>query len=402
VAPTGLFWMATSERERQRALELARALQQKESRDELGVGSVRDALANLLFPGTSTLHTRARYHLFVPWAYQAALARRGSGMPLAARVREEEARLIGALKDQGETRGLIGRDAGAAVKRMPSTLYWQGLHVWGIRRAGGPQRTVERMLSGQRAPVLRDEDGEPLDHGGTTVWHPNLPDPADDDREPTFRLTGQEADFLGERLYTEPGTRGTALAQLAGLEADHEDVAFVWEHPALGRLEPATRYAIEQGRRFSLLMHGAAWLYNVVLSEASGRPDREVHHRARFAEWADHVVDDIDVLTGWDLEELWAVAGSRAPAPTRGFVRGWRELLDRDGPHELVDRADARTLVTARERAMKGRNARTVNSKALHQWGGDSGTLALDYRWTTARGLIADIRLGLEGADAAD
>lgn len=391
--------MATSERERQRALQLARALQQKESRDELGVGSVRDALADLLFPGTSTLHTRARYHLFVPWAYQAALARRGSGIPVATRVREEEARLIGALKAHGETRGLIGRDSGAAVKRMPSTLYWQGLYVWGIRRAGGPQRTVERMLSGRRPPILRGDDGEILDHGPTTVWHPNLPD---DDREPTFELTGQEADFLAERLCTEPGTRGTALAQLAGLEADHEDVAFVWEHPALGRLQPATRNAIEQGRRFSLLMQGAAWLYNVVLSEAGGRPDRELHHRERFAEWADDATDDLDVLTGWDLDELWAVAGARALAPTRGFVRAWRALLHRDGPHALVDRADARTLVTNRERAMKGRNARTVNSKALDQWGGDSGTLALDYRWSTARGLIADIRLGLEGADAAD
>src|SRR4051794_23526754 len=132
----GLHWLASSERERQRALELARALRQRESRDELGIGSVRDALADLLFPGTSTLHTRARYHLFIPWAYQLGFAQRGSAS-LASHVRTQEAQLIAALKQSDDLRGLIGRDAGAALRRMPSALYWQGLHVWGIRRVGG-------------------------------------------------------------------------------------------------------------------------------------------------------------------------------------------------------------------------------------------------------------------------
>ena len=40
--------------------------QEKESRDELGLGSVRDSFADQLFPGTSTIQTRLRYTLFVP------------------------------------------------------------------------------------------------------------------------------------------------------------------------------------------------------------------------------------------------------------------------------------------------------------------------------------------------
>src|SRR4051794_22716051 len=106
---TGLHWLATSERERQQAFALARALQQKESRDELGIGTVRDALSDLLFPGTSTLHTRARYHLFIPWAYQSAVAH-GGHSSLGARVKANEAQLIAALRDAGDLQGLIGRD----------------------------------------------------------------------------------------------------------------------------------------------------------------------------------------------------------------------------------------------------------------------------------------------------
>jgi hypothetical protein len=33
------------------------------TRDELGIGSVRDAFAELLFPGTGAIMTRARYFL---------------------------------------------------------------------------------------------------------------------------------------------------------------------------------------------------------------------------------------------------------------------------------------------------------------------------------------------------
>jgi len=34
--------------------------------DELGIGVIRDAFADLLFPGISTIQTRAKYFLIVP------------------------------------------------------------------------------------------------------------------------------------------------------------------------------------------------------------------------------------------------------------------------------------------------------------------------------------------------
>jgi hypothetical protein len=399
----GMYWLATSERERQRALDLARALQQKESRDELGLGAVRDALADLLFPGTSTLHTRARYHFFVPWAYCEAAPRTGSGTTMAGRVRAAEARLIAALRQNGETSGLIGREAGAAVKRMPSTLYWQGLHVWGVRRAGGPQRAVERLLSGKRQ-IVRDDDGDALDGSGMAVWHPNLPGASDGyPADATFALNYEEADFLSERLRLEPGTYASALPELTRIAADHRTVEQIWEHPARGLLARHTQHAIEQGRRFSLLMNGASWLYNIVLAEQRGSADLATRHRDRFAAWADDAQAAGDDLVVWDLEELWTLTGTRVPFAARTFVRGWRELLRDYGPHALADRPEVRRWVIAREQAMKGRNARSINQKALEQWGGESATRPLDYRWSTARVLIADIRDGLEGgADAQD
>src|SRR4051795_2429609 len=106
----GLAWLAYSERERQQALDVSRALLQRESVDELGVGSIRDGISNLLFPGTSTLQTRARYFFFIPWAYQSV---RGVCSPQDVRrqVRRAEERLIEELIEHCPTDelGLIGR-----------------------------------------------------------------------------------------------------------------------------------------------------------------------------------------------------------------------------------------------------------------------------------------------------
>jgi len=74
--PSTLSWLDTSAEEQRRVRELIALYTQSESRDELGVGQIRDAFADGLFPGTSTIHTRARYFLFIPWLYQQGAATR--------------------------------------------------------------------------------------------------------------------------------------------------------------------------------------------------------------------------------------------------------------------------------------------------------------------------------------
>ena len=64
-----LSWIVFDEVERQGARRLMALFEEKESRDELGLGPIRDSIADHLFPGTSTIQTRVRYMLFVPWIY---------------------------------------------------------------------------------------------------------------------------------------------------------------------------------------------------------------------------------------------------------------------------------------------------------------------------------------------
>ena len=50
-------------------------------------GVIRDVFSDLLFPGISTIQTRARYFLIVPWIYQRHEKRRTSSACSRSRVR---------------------------------------------------------------------------------------------------------------------------------------------------------------------------------------------------------------------------------------------------------------------------------------------------------------------------
>jgi hypothetical protein len=66
-------------------LDVVDLFREHDTRDELGIGSVRDAFADMLFPGTSTIMTRARYFLLVPWTYQKLERQRVSSAEVPAK-----------------------------------------------------------------------------------------------------------------------------------------------------------------------------------------------------------------------------------------------------------------------------------------------------------------------------
>ena len=84
--PSTFTWLDYSEQERRKMLDVIELFGERTTRDELGLGGVRDAFADLLFPGTSTIQTRAKYFLFVPWVYQLLEEKRVSSSAVAGRL----------------------------------------------------------------------------------------------------------------------------------------------------------------------------------------------------------------------------------------------------------------------------------------------------------------------------
>src|SRR5687768_9914765 len=136
---SSLAWLDYSERERRKLLDVVNLFRDRNTVDELGVGTVRDTFSNLLFPGTSTLHTRTRYVLFIPWVYQAIEGSKAKSKDPWWHARRAELALMDALAESEDGEGTIGISARQTLKTFPSTIYWATLQDWGIRAFRGSQ-----------------------------------------------------------------------------------------------------------------------------------------------------------------------------------------------------------------------------------------------------------------------
>src|SRR3954453_18650971 len=130
--PSTIAWLDASREDQRRMREAINLFAQHEGRAELGIGQIRDAFSDRLFPGTSTLHTRARYLLLIPWCYRAAARSARTAKELEARAEKNERHRIVALNNAGATEGLIGRLALTKLKTPPFSLYWYALSQYGV------------------------------------------------------------------------------------------------------------------------------------------------------------------------------------------------------------------------------------------------------------------------------
>lgn len=403
--PSVIAWLDASADDQRRMREIVNLFRLSESRDELGIGQVRDAFSDSLFPGTSTLHTRARYLLFVPWCYRDVNARGLTGLAAERRVDENQRSLISGLKDLGATDGLIGRVAGVAVKNLPSSLYWGALQTYGIAHVAEP-------LDALGITQLVDPDQEELADRIRGAWSPTLPPvPVGFPRHPTtgFELSAAEARWLQERMLG--GTTGTLLHHLVsdGNRPDPLSEA-PWIDPACHRAPPDLLPVLEHARLLSLSIHGAALLYNLQIAErytAAGHTRIQepiAGYRERLDEWVAECGQHRHALAAWDRADFWAHVLAVNPGVrqgTRRFLRDWLEqVVSLDNDHAADDTV-LRRMVAEQERRQKGSQSRLVNPRLLAAWSGEAGTGRLTFRWRQVNRILQDLHDGLEASRAA-
>lgn len=375
----------------------------RDSRDELGLGQVRDVISDGLFPGTTVLLTRARYLLFVPWCFQLA---EGNPDPLALADKNER-QVISTLRKSGsdDLTGLLGARVGQALQTLPSTIYWGTLRRYGI------VREEYAWKSDVFGAVSRTEDGD--DEGARkrlSAWShsvppvpPDFPHRIDD----AFALSREEAAWLSERVLEH--APGTVMAHLMN-HAPVKESRSPWSDPAVQGVEGEAAALLRNAEAFSTAMHGAALLYNLQLAEEYERvvpEDRRrfvapvEQYRGELAEWADRV--ERARIAQWDVGDLWrwvfdTAKATIAPGSAR-FISDWVAHVQGIDARAISGDSVARDLVRERERRQKRALARLGNPKRLSAWSGAAGAGALTFRWDTVRDIALDVHAGL-GRDA--
>ena len=223
-----LGWIDFSKEDRQKAFDVINLLSEQGAVDELGIGVIRDAFANYFFPGTSTIQTRAKYFLIVPYMLREAVdGRYGKDANRVLRAIDSAEKDCGIrlLEADPKAEGVIGSRVlpKGWVARKPSDIYWNGIRTFGIFCDYGlsipeyvslavklkEQKSVSRL--GNRnddAEENNKDDSDAGDIGNIRFW--NLPIYHDDWRDNlTIELTQEEAFYLDKQI--QKSTKGSLL-----------------------------------------------------------------------------------------------------------------------------------------------------------------------------------------------
>lgn len=402
--PSLIAWLDASSEEQRRMRDIIRLFSDRDSRDELGLGQIRDALGDGLFPGTSTPHTRARYLLFIPWIFQLASRHKDP----AAEADRLERKLIATMRETDDYAGLLGLQAGSRLKTLPSSIYWSMLRRYRILR--DPSLTQRNALTFEGRALgfdeLDDAAGSRFRAWSTTM--PPAPDGFPNTVDGGFALRPEEAGWLRDRILDEAS--GTVLAHFV-IHRPEDDSPAPWLDAAALTLSGEPHELLEHAQTFSTVMHGAQLLYNLMLAEqyeSAGFDSIDSSadaYRERLDRWSATLPGAVNV-DAWNVEDLFArVAVIRStPVHPRSaqFVREWLAFLRTTDLARISSDDAARAFITHREKQTKGAQARIGNRRRLQTWGGTSGAGALTFRWPTVRGILLDIHDGLARPYEAD
>ncbi|MDI9412626.1 MAG: DUF6361 family protein [Bacillota bacterium] len=392
-----LGWIDYSKEDRKKVLSVIDLLSEEDTLDELGIAPIRDGFANLFFPGTSTIQTRAKYFLIVPYALY-CLSLTGETNPgiFLRRLDQLEHECGQKLADLGED-GAIGRlsiSRGTWVKRPPSQIYWAGLRSYGIFTAGNmsireyshavcklnfEKHNLNRFGNQGHDETVDQDDQKAGREGSLSFWNlPNYPRDTRWVQDLTLNLSKEEAEFLKNQIE---------------INHPHSLLAFILEHklinlPAsfmdLAELVHLLPIPLQESyylaQAFSKFIYGAKIRYNLMLTEYKGRWANEL--------WEEYALR-MEEYAGLDLEAIFLKLNVANPS-LRFFLRNLKaNMLSRN-----ITALDE--LIRNREICLKGMSRARLNRAGQFDHNNWFGGHHLHYRFGDAKIIIDDIFSGLE------
>lgn len=395
-------WIDYSKYDRDKVMSVLHILSEPQAVDELGVGLIRDGFANILFPGTSTVQTRAKYFLIVPYLLM-ELEKEKNLTPkkMMEKLSEKEISIIPILNKEN-SEGVIGKLSGPRLKRKPSSIYWNGIRTFGIFKydkislgeyikavcALKNQNDKIKKLGneGIEGEISRDDidalNGEIVSEFWSCIqpqkdWVENL----------DIELTLEEAEYLKSKIIKSKKSKNTLLSYL--LKEARGKIEEINDFDIIGEvfdLPIGIKEDYYMARDFSDFIYGANIRYNYILSKGNNEDIK--------GEWTKWYESDF-VKYKFKHFDIYAVIKRldiRSGSVVR-FLNQWKEKL-LNGNLEEIDK-----LIISREEEIKGKQRAKLTNPKLAFYGDNNMIRGskLEYRFTPGRRLIVDIFRGIEG-----
>ena len=389
-----LGWIDFSKNERNKVLSVLDLLSESGTLDELGIAPVRDGFANLFFPGTSTIQTRAKYFLIVPYALKDLEYSDEANPNRMLRAFDEKERSCGEILVGGEdTVGIIGKRSlaqGKWVKRTPADIYWAGLRYYGIFTGGTISLTeyihaMSKMKSQKETLKKLGNHNDTAEEGVTddkdagnlfrmqflkiSTYQDNWID------DLSIKLTVEEGDFLKKQMLN--AFPESMLAYIL-----RNDLTEVFNCKSFQDMESLIKQFPDQiqqdyylAKEFSEFLFVLRTIYNMIVSEGKNEDANVV--------W-ENLKPDLKELAAVDLESIFGRLGITRNVFLCNFLRKSKSLM------EAGDLEGMMTEIKRRERELKQSRAKTLHPGEFDPYIWYGGGL-LDYRFGNAKVIIGDI-----------
>jgi hypothetical protein len=400
-------WIDFSPEHRQRVGAILDMLKPEGMVDELGIGIIRDALADRMFPGFSTIQTRAKYFFIIPYIlfdYQ-MLKRRNNNALRYLEQREYEVMWELAEKyNHKDGCGVIGitKRKRQTIARRPSAIYWNGLNVYGFVAHGGVGADTflnRRALSAESLASLLDDGGDDAPRDDSDAEHENhfnlrVPYDAKWAANLGLDLTRDEADLFLHRL------QDTGRGKLIGELTDNERLFAIF-----GRCSPDFNVFVKAAQAmdipdeirkvmvlahdFSEFIYGAHIAYNCQLQELKFQSK---HYEKDWRIWLADIKKSMIDYRGFDPEALFEYSRTTRGF-TRAFVKDWWDYISGSG-HDLKRRDKLIFDQEARNKLSKARlRWNKLDDVRSERW---IGLEKLSYRMKQVKDIMNDVFKGLK------
>jgi hypothetical protein len=395
-----LGWTMLS-REEMRQVERSLANSDQDTRDEIGFLLIHQGLADRFFPGTSVLHTRVRYALFIPWLYHRAASNPKRGSDLEATIRHLLIELAIRLKQiGGEPQDVIGGDKlGQLTSQPPDRVYWSALRAWGLLLPAVDSRSeaLRRLRAAARISAM-DDDGVQLDDEAREVFA-GLPPPPTDWNDPQqalhFKMPREEREYLRSklRLLTRPGDNAPSLlARLAEAGDSFHDSSHSLPVQLDARADAADRQALDVARDAASLAAIGRAVYGALVEQLRAKDGVTDDWMFRGL-LATHFTRYGAAASRCDLDTMEKLIPD-LPPDIKTVLRKTQAYIREGNPGEFTSLQDCYEAAEVRRKT--SRRARLLDwepsAQRRAEWDPQRhNTTPLHFRWKVVRAMLADL-----------
>ena len=384
-----LGYIHTNKEEQSKALQVLKMTSESVALDELGIGRIRDAFADLMFPGISTLHKHIKYFSLMPQLYKKATEK------CYNRISEVKAEIIrlekimtknlyeGSMVKWGITGSdMIGKGVNNYVKYDPAYIYNSGLQTFEILRSTQLHELIysssKSLHDSPKTYYTEDEDSanDSTEKAGLFQFCSFPSVDYDFTERCSLDLTKEDRSFITEHILKANACKHTLLRYLVDNDTfilPQKFDEFIYESlpKELAELQ-------DFARRFANFIYLVHVRYNYIFSEYK---DNEM------LEEFNELVEQYN-SSNTNIDAVLATVNLRENS-SKAFCKEVERCISTykiNGYNELDQ------LIINREKRVKGSRRKIDNPSYLYDRNNRIHYYKLTYRWETVRQFIEELR----------